>query len=180
MPIAGVAIDVVAKGVATTETHVPVVYDRDSNGFGGPLDMDGPQIGTLKYSEPGDCLRMEINLQYAQPNTKYEVFLVAGPSHNVAAGYRIIGTLTTKADGTDTGTLVVSHATLQNAPFGPGYRTDHIDMLCDVGNLSHGCLTAGGINYFISGEKPHPLPVELKMVETLKGTPGTGDPLHGK
>lgn len=166
--------------VATVETHVPVVYDTDNHGFGGPLNMDGPQVGMVAYTEPNDSLRVEITIQYGQPNTQYQVFLVSGPSHDKATGFRVIGTLTTDAQGSKMGTFVVSHATLQNAPYGPGFRTDHIDLLHGVGNLTGGCLTAGAINYFVSGEKAREIPHELKLVETLTGTPGKGDPLFQK
>jgi hypothetical protein len=162
------------------ETHVLAVYDRDSGGFGGPLDMDGPQIGMVAYSEPGGNLQIEINIQYGQPSTKYEVFLVGGPAHSLATGFRVIGTLATNAAGTGNGAFAVAHATLLAAPFGPGYRTDHIDLLQNVGDLSRGCLTAGAINYVVCRETGQPAPAGFKLLETVKGEPGAGDPLLHK
>jgi hypothetical protein len=49
---------------------------------------------------------------------------------------------------------MVPHATLIVPPFGPGYRTDHIDLLHGVGDLSRGAITAGAINYFVCPGKP--------------------------
>lgn len=176
------------SNVVAVETQVPIVYDGDSQGFCGPINMDGPQIGMATYTD-NDDLHVHLKLEYAQPNTKYEVFLVAGPSHDKAAGFRIIGTLATNATGAGKGVFSVFHATLLQKPFGPGSRTDHIDLLQNVGDTSRGCLTAGAINYFISKEKtivglskehlPESLR-ELKLVETLKGEPGKGDPLLQK
>ena len=162
------------------ETFVPAVYDRDSGGFGGPLDMDGPQIGMMAYSEPGGNLVIDINIQFGQPSTKYEVFLVGGPSHSLGTGFRVIGVLATNAAGAGNGAFTVGHATLLNPPYGPGYRTDHIDLLQNVGDLSRGCLTAGAINYFVCREKGQTIPEGFKLVETLKGEPGQGDPLLHK
>ena len=162
------------------ETHVPAVYDRDAGGFGGPLDMDGPQIGMVAYSEPGGNLHVEINIQYAQPSTKYEVFLTGGPAHSLATGFRVIGTLATNPAGAGNGVFTVGHPTLLAPPFGPGYRTDHIDLLQNVGDLSRGCLTAGAINYVVCREPGQPAPVGYKLVETVKGEPGEGDPLLHK
>src|SRR4029453_8527317 len=135
------------------ETHVPLIYDTDAGGFGGPGDMNGPQIGTVAYSEPGDNLHVKVNIEFAQPNTSYEVFLVGGPAHAMATGFLGIGTLLTDALGAGAGAFTVPHATLLAAPFGPGYRTDHIDLLHGVGDLSRGSLTAGAINYFVCREK---------------------------
>ena len=161
------------------ETRVPAVYDRDNNGFGGTLDMDGPEIGMVAYSEPGGNLHIEIKIQFGQPNTKYEVFLVGGPSHSTGTGFRVIGTLATNGNGSGVGAFSVAHATLLAPPYGPGYRTDHLDLLQNVGDLSKGCLTAGAVNYFVCRERdqiPHP---GFKLTETLKGEAGKGDPLTG-
>jgi hypothetical protein len=160
------------------ETHVLVVYDTDAGGLGGPGDMNGPEIGTLAYSEPGDNLHIRINIEFAQPSTSYEVFLVGGPAHNMATGFIGIGTLITDAVGAGAGALTVPHGTLLAPPFGPGYRTDHIDMLRGVGDLSRGSLTAGAINYFVCREKDQPGHPSLKVPEAAKGVSGQGDP-HG-
>src|SRR2546425_10517318 len=125
------------------ETHVSVVYDSDSGGFGGPGDMRGPEIGSLIYSQPGGNLVIKINLEFGQPNTKYQVFLVCGPAHALGCGFITIGVLTTNAVGTGAGGFNVPLAVLENPPFGPGYRTDHVDLLRNAGDLSKGFLTAG-------------------------------------
>jgi hypothetical protein len=160
-----------------TENNVLVVYDTDNGGFGGPLDMSGPEIGVLAYSEPGDNLHITINIEFGQPNTSYEVFLVGGPAHALATGFIGIGVLTTNAVGAGSGTFTVPHTTLLASPFGPGYRTDHIDLLHGLGDLSRGCLTAGEINYFACREKEQPTHPGFKMAEGKERASGKGDPL---
>jgi hypothetical protein len=159
------------------ETNVPVVYDSDDRGLGGPIDMNGPQIGITAYSEPGDNLHMQINVEFAQPSTKYEVFLTAGPSHALASGFIGIGVLTTNGAGTGVGTFTVPHATLLAAPFGAGYRTDHIDLLRGPGDLTRGVLVTGAVNYFVCSQREkagadHP---GIAAFEAHKGTVGKGD-----
>jgi len=162
-----------------TDTHVPVVYDSDSGGFGGPANMDGPQIGLTAYSEPGDNLHVNITIEYAQPSTKYEVFLVGGPSHALGTGFIAIGVLATNAVGAGAATFTVPHATLLAPPFGAGYRTDHIDLMRGVGDLSKGLLTAGAINYFVCREKST-VPAGAAVAESKMGAIGKGDPLGEK
>jgi hypothetical protein len=159
-----------------TETQVPVVYDSDSGGFGGPLDMNGPLIGLTAYSEPGDNLHIKLTIEFGQPNTRYEVFLVGGPAHALATGFIAIGALTTNAAGAGAGAFTVPHATLLAPPFGPGYRTDHIDLLKGAGDLSRGTLTAGAINYFVCREKEQPSHAGAKLAEPQIGATGKGDP----
>ncbi|PYP83554.1 MAG: hypothetical protein DMG65_24140 [Candidatus Angelobacter sp. Gp1-AA117] len=161
------------------ETQVPVVFDSDTNGFGGPLDMIGPQVGLIAYSEPGGNLHIRVNIEFAFPSTTYEVFLVGGPAHNVSTGFIVIGTLVTDAVGSGSGSYTVGHATLLAAPFGPGYRTDHIDLLHAVGDLSKGTLTAGAINYFVCREANQTGAAGLKLAETVRGKAQSGDP-HGE
>ena len=132
-----------------TQTHVISVYDSDSGGFGGPIDMGGPEVGTVDYSQPGGNLALRIGVEFGQPNTKYQVFLVCGPAHASGCGFITIGSLTTNAVGAGSVGINVPAAVLQNPPFGPGYRTDHIDLLRGVGDLTKGCITAGAINYFV-------------------------------
>jgi hypothetical protein len=163
-----------------TETSVLVVYDTDKGGFGGPLDMSGPQIGLLAYSEPGDNLHVTINLEFGQPNTSYEVFLVGGAAHALATGFIGIGVLSTNGVGAGSGTFTVPHARLLAPPFGPGYRTDHIDLLHGLGDLSRGCLTAGEINYFVCREKDQPSHPGFKIAEAKEGVSGQGDPLGAR
>jgi|SRR5215471_1164399 len=162
----------------TPETHVPVVFDSDTNGFGGPLDMNGPEVGMIAYSEPGGNLHIKLNVEFAYPATTYEVFLVGGPAHNVSTGFVTIGTLITDAVGAGAGAYTVAHATLLAAPFGPGYRTDHVDILHAVGDLSKGTLTAGAINYFVCREGNQHGAANFKIAETVRGGAQQGDP-HG-
>jgi hypothetical protein len=156
-----------------TSTQVSVVYDNDTGGFGGPADMTGPEIGRVSYSQPGDDLQLRIDLDFAQPNTTYQVFLVCGPAHAVGCGFTTIGTLTTNAVGAGATGVTVPFAVLQAAPYGPGYRTDHIDLMQKVGDLSKGFLTAGAINYFVctrEGVPGHDQP------QILAASSDTGDP----
>jgi hypothetical protein len=159
------------------ETHVPLVYDGDDRGLGGPIDMNGPQIGITAYSAPGDNLHLQINVEFALPSTKYEVFLTAGPSHALASGFIGIGVLTTNGVGAGVGTFTVPHATLLAAPFGAGYRTDHIDLLRAAGNLAGGVLVTGAVNYFVCSQREkdggdHP---GIAAFEAHKGKIGKGD-----
>jgi hypothetical protein len=157
-----------------TETQVTVVYDTDNRGFGGPLDMDGPEIGRVLYSQPGDNLHLQIILDFALPNTKYEVFLVCGPAHALACGFRVIGVLATNAAGAGATTITVPFAALEIPPFGPGYRTDHIDLLAGAGNANAGVLTAGAINYFVCRREGFQ---EAEQAESTTASTGSGDPM---
>jgi hypothetical protein len=139
--------------------------------------MDGPQIGMMAYSEPGGNLHIEINIQFGQPSTKYEVFLVGGRSHGFATEIRVIGVLATNTAVKGNGAFSVSHVTLLSPPYGLGYRSDHIGLLQNVGDLSRSCLTAVAINYFVCREEGQTVRGEFKFVETLKGKAGAGDPL---
>ena len=159
------------------ETQVPVVFDADTNGFGGPLDMNGPQVGLIAYSEPSGNLHIRVNIEFAYPSTTYDVFLVGGPAHNVSTGFITIGTLVTDAVGAGSGSYTVAHATLLAPPFGAGYRTDHIDILHAVGDLSKGTLTAGAINYFVCGQITS-TGAGFRIAETVRGGAQQGDP-HG-
>ncbi len=158
------------------ETRVQLIYDTDSGGFGGPGDMNGPEIGEVLFGEPGGNLHIRINVEFGQPNTTYEVFLVGGPSHAMSTGFLTIGTLVTNAVGAGSGAFTVSHGTLLTAPFGPGYRNDHLDLLHKAGDLSRGVLAAGAINYFVCREKDQPGHDQIKAAETHKGAIGQGDP----
>src|SRR5215831_12929781 len=120
-----------------TSTTVPMVYDSDSGGFGGPLDMNGPVVGSVSYKQTNaDDLHISIALDFGQPNTRYEVFLTCGPAHALACGFRGIAVLTTDAVGAAGNTsATVPFGVLEAAPFGPGYRTDHLDLLHALGDL---------------------------------------------
>jgi len=134
-------------------TIVNLVYDTDANGLGGPLDMVGPTIGSVEYAQATDgSLRIQVAITFGFPNTTYQVFLVCGFIHDEACDFIAIGTVIT--DGAGTGrstTLMVPVTTLQGPPFGPGYRTDHIDLLVGEGDVTRGVLAAGRINYFVPG-----------------------------
>jgi hypothetical protein len=156
------------------DTNVPIVYDTDSGGFGGPLDMRGPEIGNVRYAQPGGNLALRITLEFGQPNTKYQVFLVCGAAHSASCGFTVIGSLATNAAGAGAAGITVPVAVLQNPPYGPGFRNDHIDLLAGVGNLSKGGLTAGAINYFVCKDKVGaPQAASASAIQP-------GDPLGGK
>jgi hypothetical protein len=158
-----------------TSTIVPFVYDTDSGGFGGPGDMTGPTIGSLSYrQDSADDLNLTVTIDFGQPNTAYQVFLVCGAAHALACGFRTIGTLSTNALGQGNATFTVPFPILLGPPFSPGYRTDHIDLLRGAGDLSKGVLTAGALNYFVCKQRvgqPHAEPAEEERQAT------TGDPL---
>jgi hypothetical protein len=155
------------------ETHVLLAYDTDSGGFGGPADMRGPLVGEVAYVQPGGNLGIRINLEFGQPNTKYEVYLVCGPAHSAACGFITIGTLATNAVGAGGAGFNVPAAVLQSPPFGPGFRNDHIDLLVGVGNLKAGGITAGAINYFVCKRAPGAAeaPIPKGMEKARAGDP---------
>lgn len=159
------------------ETHVLLAYDTDSGGFGGPLDMRGPLVGEVTYTQPTGNLAIRINLEFGQPNTKYQVFLVCGPAHAAACGFITIGVLATNAVGSGAVAINVPAAVLQGAPFGPGFRTDHVDLLGAVGNLKAGAITAGAINYFVCRRLPG---VAAAKIPRGMESPRAGDPLGTK
>jgi hypothetical protein len=168
-----------------TETQVIVVYDTDTRGFGGPPDMDGPEIGRVLYSQPGDNLQLQIILDFALPNTRYEVFLVCGPAHALACGFRAIGVLSTNAAGAGATSITVPFTVLEASPFGPGYRTDHIDLLAGLGNASAGVLTSGAINYFVCRKEGIQEEEAAKAVSSGQGDPmgvqtSSNDPMGAK
>jgi hypothetical protein len=133
-----------------TETNVLVIYDADTNGFGGPGDMNGPEIGEVAYRQAGDStLELTVKLDFAQPATTYEAFLVCGAAHNLGCGFVSIGTVVTDSIGAGSATITAPLSLLLGAPFGRGYRSDHLDLLQAVGDLSKGLLTAGALNYFV-------------------------------
>lgn len=159
------------------ETHVQLAYDTDSGGFGGPLDMRGPLVGEVTYVQPGGNLGIRINLEFGQPNTKYEVFLVCGPAHSAACGFISIGTLATDAAGAGGFGASVPSSVLQAAPFGPGFRNDHLDLLAGVGNLKGGAITAGAINYYVCKREAG---VAAGKIPEAMAKPREGDPLGDK
>jgi len=156
------------------ETNVLAVYDSDSGGFGGPIDMRGPEIGSVSYSQPGGNLLLKIKITFGQPSTTYRVFLTCGPAHNLACGFVTIGNLVTNAAGAGASAITVPAAVLEASPFGPGFRNDHLDLLRGAGDLTKGVLTAGAINYFVcrrpQGAKAA-APVPRLMAETQAGDP---------
>ena len=130
-----------------TATNVLMVYDSDSNGFGGTADMIGPEIGSVKYKQGMlGALTLTLHTDFAQPNTTYNISLTCGPSHALACGFITQGTLTTNAAGVGNASDTFTLATLQGAPFGCGSRTDHVDL---IGGPLGSVLTAGALNYFV-------------------------------
>src|SRR5262249_6017270 len=117
---------------------------------------------------------LTITVEFGQPSALYQVFLVCGPSHSLGCGFRDIGTLATNVVGQGSTTIVVPFPVLQVAPFDPGYRTDHLDLLVGVGNRSKGILTAGALNYFVCGERVGPPAAQPPEAERQSAT---GDPL---
>ena len=154
------------------DTRVIVVYDTDAGGFGGPLDMNGPEVGRVSYSQPSGNLLLRIRLEFGQPNSKYEVFLVCGPSHANSCGFISIGSLATDGVGAGAASITVSAAVLQGAPFGPGFRNDHLDLV-GSDKLRSG-LTAGAINYFVCRGR------EGAAAAPDAGKAQAGDPLSRK
>jgi hypothetical protein len=137
-----------------TSTTVPLVYDTDDRGLGGPPNMDGPIVGEVAYHQDGaDNLIIEVQVQYGQANKKLEVFLVGGPAHSLSTGFVTIGSLVTNGAGFAAGVFPVPHGSLITSPFGPGYRTDHLDILGGVGDLTAGAYTAGAVNYFVCRQR---------------------------
>lgn len=130
------------------DTNVPMVYDSDSAGFTAPADMRGPEVGRVSYTQSANgSLQLRITVEFAQVSTKYQVFLVCGPSHATACGFVTIGTLTTNAAGSGAAAISVPVAVLQGSPFGPGFRNDHLDLIGNDPRTS--VLSIGAINYFV-------------------------------
>jgi hypothetical protein len=133
-----------------TSTTVPLVYDSDASGLGGPVDMAGPVVGNVSYQQSGaSALELTITVDFGQPGANYEVFLTCGPAHSLACGFVSVGTLITNVAGSGSATIIVPHSVLLNTPFGPGYRNDHLDLLDSVAGFARGVLTAGALNYFV-------------------------------
>lgn len=111
-------------------TSVLVVYDKDTNGFGGATDMVGPEIGSVKFTQGAlGALTLTLHTDFAQPNITYNISLTCGPSHALACGFITQGTLTTNATGVGNVSDTFTLATLRGASFGCGYRTDHVDLI---------------------------------------------------
>jgi hypothetical protein len=133
-----------------TRTQVPSVYDCDDQGLGGPCDMQGAVNGTVLYSQSsaGDLLLTAI-VRFALPHSTYQMFLTCGPAHALACGYTRIGSLTTNGQGRGTAAVTVPVGALRSSPYGAGYRTDHLDLLRGVGDISTGLVATGALNYFV-------------------------------
>ena len=157
------------------DTNVPMVYDSDSAGFTAPADMRGPEVGRVSYTQSANgSLQLRINVEFAQVSTKYQVYLVCGPSHALACGFVTIGVLATNAAGSGSLAVTVPVAVLQGAPFGPGFRNDHLDLIGSDPRTS--ILSIGAINYFVcrkaAGAAAAAAPSDMET--------GSGDPLSKK
>jgi hypothetical protein len=140
--------------------------------------MNGPEIGRVRYSrDSAGGLEVRLELEFGHPNSKYDVFLVCGPAHALGCGFTAIDVLVTNAVGAGSSGTVVPVGVLQAPPFGPGYRTDHLDLLEGVGNLTKGLPTAGAVNYFVCTREgtPHD-DVAAERVTSGEGDP-VGDPV---
>ncbi len=130
--------------LATPNTKLEVMHDSAVP----PMDMLGPVAGFCNYNQDDvGNLRVVFVVEGGAPNTTYQIFLVAGPTHAQAQGYIQIGTLTTNTVGRgNSGDIWVSVSTLQGAPFGPGLRIDHVD----VGNYAlNDWFTATPLEYTV-------------------------------
>ena len=135
---------------ASANTKLDLIQDLSSGGV-GVLDMDGPTgFGFVNFNQDADYrLRVVVSLKNAEPDTEYKgIFTVCGPTHAAACGYIDIGNLTTNGQGNGNTTMFVSVADLQ-AAFGSGAKTDHFDLMKDVGDLSAGVYTATGLDYMV-------------------------------
>jgi hypothetical protein len=167
-----------------TSTTVPLVYDSDAGGFGGPVDMTGPVVGSVSYQQNGaSALELAITVDFGQPGANYEVFLTCGPAHSLACGFASVGTLTTNVAGSGSATIAVPLGVLLGTPFGPGYRTDHLDLLDPAAGFAKGALTAGAVNYFVCRRRPvgaegeGEAQAEEQQAQPPQAATGEGDPL---
>ncbi|MDR7274420.1 hypothetical protein [Catenuloplanes atrovinosus] len=151
-------------------TTVPLIYDSDDRGFAGPADMDGPVVGTLRFRlRPGGELDLEFALEYGHPNIRYDVALTAGASHDLGSGWVQVGILTTGPDGRGSAAISVPPGVLRQPPFGPGSRTDHVDII-EFGKLfTAGAFAAGAVNYVVC-------PGDVRPRDAAIEHRGTGDP----
>jgi hypothetical protein len=155
-----------------TSTSVPLVFDTDAVGFGGPGDMVGPVVGSVRYAQSNSSeLELGISVDFGRPSTTYEIFLTCGPAHDLGCGWILIGSLVTDGVGSGSTTILVALGMLLTAPFGPGYRTDHVDLVAVPGDPSGSVLTAGALNYFVCRRE------EVVIEERHEGRTGEGDPL---
>ena len=137
-----------------TRTNVRLIYDADRRGLGGDYDMVGPVIGKLLYSQTDQgALKATVNINFAQPNTRYRIFLWDAPSHELAEDRYLMGAVTTDGLGRGSANVTAPLTVLRSWEFGPGYRTDHIDLWGPPapGLNFTSSLVAGAVNYFVPG-----------------------------
>jgi hypothetical protein len=160
-----------------TYTAVSIIYDSDAQGLGGAADMTGPVVGEVRYRQDGTgALEIVIDLQFGHPNVAYDVVLTAGASHNLGAGWVIVGQLTTDPTGMASTTVTTPSAVLRQPPFGGGYRSDHIDI-CQVGQpFTAGIHTAGAMNYFVCA-RGQTVAEDLDTGNERAPMRGEGDPI---
>lgn len=159
--LALIAAVLMIASVASATPNTKLNMIQDSAGCGGAgqpacgaadSDMAGPTgFGFVNFNQDDEGnLRVVVSLKDATPNTTYEIFLVCGPTHALACGFITIGFLTTNVQGNgNSGAIIVDVTTLQAAPFGSGARTDHIDLLQGVGDLSAGFYVVTPVAYTV-------------------------------
>ena len=88
-----------------------------------------------------------MSLQFGYPLTTYDLFLTAGPSHELATiGSLQIDAFTKDADGVGKRTIAVPVEDLRSIG-GAGYHTDHLDAQARKSLTSF--FVAGALNYFV-------------------------------
>lgn len=133
-----------------TTTTVRSVYDCDARGLGGDCDMTGAVIGSVSYSQQADgSLQLTEHVNFARPNWAYKMLFTEGPSHDLALGFRTVGTLHTDANGRGSASVTLPVSMLQSSPEGAGYHTDHLDLLTRPFDLAAGVLVTGALNFYV-------------------------------
>lgn len=144
------AATVALAGSASAEGPVPLVYDTQlakAAPFGGPLDMNGPVVGTVTSSTTTTALNLNVAVNWGQPRSTYRVYINCGATHATSTCFAQIGTLTVTKTGSGTGNYSIPFTTLRCAPFGAGARTDHVDLISSQNVQSS--LAAGPVTYTV-------------------------------
>lgn len=150
LAVMALAATVALAGSASADGPVPIVYDTQlakAAPFGGPLDMNGPVVGTLTSTTTSTALNLNVVVNWGQPRSTYRVYMNCGATHATSTCFAQIGTLTVSKTGSGTGNYSIPLATLRCAPFGAGARTDHVDLISSQNVDSS--LAAGPIAYTV-------------------------------